>query len=172
MSHLSTKRKKMNELFHLAQADEDPLPRQINLGAVPDTAGNTIQQLRFNGNCEAFVAGNFVDFCALLQSGNVIWLSQNMLACAHPASRSLLDALRDKCQQNFELKFAEHGIAVVCVKGPTHADTKLFDMLLQSQRRLFIGELTVRSKGGPRFRFHQKHSNCFLRQTIDSRFCH
>jgi hypothetical protein len=40
---------------------------------------DSVKELRFNGDREAFVNANFYDFIALLHSGSVIWLNRNIL---------------------------------------------------------------------------------------------
>jgi hypothetical protein len=81
-----------------------------------------IRSLRFNGDTEAFVDGDILDFIALLHSGSVLWFNRNMLACDERTSddlggfftRKMRDS-RERFQRRYYIRFEIH-FYIWCLK--------------------------------------------------------
>jgi hypothetical protein len=109
----------------------------------------TIPQLGFNGDIAAFLNADIDDFYSLLKSGNLLWLTENMLAYTDTfLSRRLELFLKarfpDSQGPTFRFMFGPDSFQVFCLSEPDEiADTPFFDMLLESQRRRKIGLLVA-----------------------------
>jgi hypothetical protein len=111
------------------------------------------QELRFNGDREAFVRADFDDFYSLLLSDHVLWLSDKVAACTDPLADDslLLMALFERSGEEgisiYHFNFDNVSFRVICLREPTVDETPLFDMLLESQGRVHtVREFSIRSE--------------------------
>jgi hypothetical protein len=130
----------MNELFPPVP-DWDVLVRD----------DESIQELRFNGNHEAFVNGNFQDFVALLPK-KLIWMSDNVAVYEEsvPMLIYLMKSIdtRSPDRHNrwmYKCEFDSNVAMFMCLKEPDAADRAIFDMLLENQTRLHVIDFSIMS---------------------------
>jgi hypothetical protein len=138
----------MNELFHRPETKNVPILMKIRVFLYERVIK---QQLHFNGDIAAFLNADFGDFYSLLLSGNVVWLSENIITFKESTlwSRRLEDLHRarysDQLGQTFQFIFDEEHFKAFCLNEPDEEDMTFFYILLRSHGLRKIRKLKIRS---------------------------
>jgi hypothetical protein len=126
----------MNELLCRAWNGEELVTRSAT--QVPMVDPQKTREYRFNGDRASFVNADFQDFYSLLESGNAVWLNDNIVAYKDKLpdnlSELLWDHLVDGCEWVVDLNFDEELFSVLCFDGSQELEAQIFHMLLDSQR--------------------------------------
>jgi hypothetical protein len=122
---------------------------------------DVLHQLRFNGNREAFVNGDFEEFYDLLQDKGV-WFNDNV--AAYSGSGTELEEDIRMCGLGPSMEFKFNSTESVCLtfqNEPQEADTDVLNMLLEAQVQRNLNKLTIRGHYlEPRFLSHLDCACC------------
>jgi hypothetical protein len=116
----------------------------------PDTDDNTLHQMRFNGDRQAFLRANVFDFYALL-SQTVIWLNDTLLATRlftndqYFHSSTIVPNIQPSPVWMVSMQFETNKFALYYFKTPNEADVPILDMLLEGLRQQQVCDMQIGS---------------------------